>query len=453
MGLFPSNRKIVRNAAAQAVEALESRLMMSSNWFVSNDGHNGAAGHRRTPVATIQYAINHAEAGDTIIVRGGNYSGGITVDKPNLTIVGAAGEDVRISSPNDNESIQSAIRITEDASHTTLQNLDISGGYYYALKTESTWDTGVSDPHGASNLTIRNCRLHDSGRDVIKFTPGTNHSRILSSEIYNSGRRDGSNAEGIDAVQANYALVRNSYIHDTTTNGIYYKGGSIGTIIERNRVSNVAYSGILLGQSSDENWFDTSANPGYYESIGGIVRNNIVTNCEGAGIGAWSALNAQIYNNTLSNVANSMFSGLLIQGQEHWPSTGPQAGQDVVIPSTNVAMFNNIVVVNSDRPVLEIREGGLTGSLSLSNNIYRSTNGRPVFSDLDLGFRGSMGAWRALGRDAGSRVADPKFRDGNNFTIRGNSPAANRGIAAAGLVRDFNGDARTGAVDIGAQSV
>ena len=64
---------------------------------------------------------------------------------------------------------------------------------------------------------------------MIKLTPATDYSQIVRNEIYNSGLRDGSNAEGIDAVQANYASFRKNYVHDTATNGVYFKGGSVHT--------------------------------------------------------------------------------------------------------------------------------------------------------------------------------------------------------------------------------
>ena len=337
------------------------------------------------------------------------------------------------------------IRIGEDAHNVKLANLDISGGYYYTIKTESTFDTGAPDPHGPSYLKIRNSLIHDSGADVIKLTPATNYSEISKNEIYNSGRTNPDNAKGIDAVQANFAVVRGNYIHDIATNGIYYKGGSLNTLIENNRVSDTGHSGILLGQHSDENWFDLDVNPGYYESIDGVVRNNLVWNTEGAGIGSWAALRPTIYNNTLIDVAKSMFAGLLVQGQEHWTPDFE------IIPSSDVTMFNNIVVVTSDRPVLEIREDGLTGSLNLSNNLYYQNGGRVLIRDLVGGFEGGLGNWRARGMDANSFNADPQVNGSADFNLFSTSPAINRG-APADLGYDFDYDARPlhGAIDIGA---
>ncbi len=79
-----------------------------NTWFVSPDGDNGAAGTEAAPFRTIQYAVNAATAGDTIVLLPGDYgadqgtttttvSGNssanrVVVNKP-LTIVGRDGRD------------------------------------------------------------------------------------------------------------------------------------------------------------------------------------------------------------------------------------------------------------------------------------------------------------------------------------------------------------------------
>ena len=438
------------NAITAAVESHESRTLMSADWFVSTGGDDAAAGTQASPVATLQAGLDRAQPGDRILLSGGTYAGNVRINTPNLTIKNVRGETVSIASPNDDPAVEVAIRIGENASGTKLKNLDISGGYYYAVKTESTWDSGAPDAHGASNVTIMNSRLHDSGADVIKLTPGTNYSEIVNNEIFNSGRTSPENAEGIDAVQANFAVVRGNSVHDTTTNGIYYKGGSINTVIENNWVYRTGYSGILLGQSSDENWFNHAADPGYYESIDSVVRNNVVWDTEGAGIGAWAALRPVIYNNTLTNVANSMFGGLLVQGQEHWLPSGSDF-VSTVIPSKDVTMFNNIVSVKSDRPVLEIRDGGLVGALNLNNNLYYQNSGRVVIRDAVSGYDGGLNGWQLKGHDVGSLNADPQVDPGHDFSLLANSPAIGRG-APCNLYTDLHFNARplTGTIDIGA---
>lgn len=162
------------------------------------------------------------------------------------------------------------------------------------------------------------------------------------------------------------------------------------------------------------------------------------------GIGAWAALRPMIYNNTLVDVAKSMFGGLLIQGQEHWTP------DSTIIPSQDVTMFNNLVMVNSDRPVLEIREQGLVGGLNLSNNLYYQNGGPVLIRDMVGGYEGGLGGWQARGYDARSLNADPRINAGNNFTPFADSPLINNGDAND-LTCDFDYTARPlyGANDIG----
>lgn len=373
--------------------------------YVATNGSDTAAGTLAAPLATLAKAVERAMAGDTIVMRGGSYTikQSVKIEKPNITVQSYENEVAKLAGSNTNTGLEVIIRIDIDAHNTKLVNLDISGGYYYTVKSESSVDWGIANEHGPSYLTISGCKLHDSGADVIKLTPKTDYSIIENCEIYNSGRTNPDNAEGIDAVQANYAICRNNYIHDITTNGIYYKGGSLKTLIEGNRVTRTGHSGILLGQHSDEIWFDLKVNPKYYESVDGIVRNNVVWDTEGCGVGSWAALRPQIYNNTLVNVAKSIFCGLLVQGQELYiPNL-------TMIPSTDVTMHHNIVVVNSDRPVFEVRERGLTGFLKTDNNLFYQGGKAPQFWDTDKDYYGDITGWRAMGRDVNSTTADPKL--------------------------------------------
>lgn len=438
-------------ARAAAVETLETRTLLST-WYVAPTGVDGAAGSLAAPMKTVQYALGRAQSGDTITLRGGTYSlsSEIRIEKPNITIQGYQGETAKIVAPTTNSSIQVAVRVDVDADYTKLLNLDISGGYYYSLKTESLVDSGAPVEYGPQHLLVSGSKLHDSGADVVKLTPKTDYSIIEFCEIYNSGRRDPSNAEGLDAVQANYSTLRDSYIHDTTTNGVYYKGGDVGTVIERNRVANTAHSGILLGQSTDENWFDKS-NPSMYESIDAIVRNNIVWNTEGAGIGAWAALRPQIYNNTMYNVAKSMFGGLLVQGQEHWP-VGYTGNDGVIVPSTDVTLYNNIVVVSGSRPALEVRASGLTGFLKSDYNYFYKTNGAASFSNDVAGVYGGLSTWKAAGFDAHSYEGNPGLDTANLYHLTSSSAAINKGLTLSVVSSDYDREARPagGAFDIGA---
>ena len=455
MSALGNTKRATRKAVAHAVEALESRLLMSA-WYVANNGSDSAAGSITAPLQTLQAAVADAKAGDTIILRGGTYNGGITISQPNITIQSYQGETAKIVAGTTSTSPQSNILFDINASGGKLLNLTITGGYYYAVKLNSNWDSGASSIYGASNILIQGCTISGAGDHDVKITPDCNHVTIDSCDISNPGVVFGAaaTAECIDAVQANYLTISNNYLHDGPANACYSKGGGVNTIIENNRINNMGFSGIILGQSSDECWFDTTVNPNYYESINGIVRNNIITNVQGFGIGAWAALNPIIDNNTMINVGQSMFGGLLIQGQEHWPTAGPYAGQDIIVPSTNVTMENNIVVMaaGSTRPAVDIRANGLTGTLTMNNNRYYQSGGTPSFWDERTGFTGNLSQWQALGLDTTSSVGDPMLDSTNNYIPLAGSPVIDTGKTETVVTDDYFHHARPSgnAYDIGA---
>ena len=396
-------------AKACQMESLEDRVLMST-WYVSNSGSNSAPGTINAPLLTLKAAVAEAKAGDTISLRGGSYKGGVTINRPNITVKSYAGEKAYITADWRDTSVQTNITFGMDASGGKLLRLDIAGGNYYAVKLNSNWDSGDRNIRGASNILIQGNKIHDSGDHMIKITPDSNYVTVRGNEIWSPGHVSPERGMAVDSVQANYLLVEDNYVHDGMSNGIYSKGGAIGVVIQNNRVENFRYSGILLGQSSDENWIDTTKNPYYYENIDGVVRNNVIVNVGGAGIGAWAALRPVIVRNTIINAGQQgMFSGLLIQAQEHWPVAGPWAGQNVFVPSTNVTMRNNVVVMDpsSTRPALSIRANGLTGSLKMANNLYFQAGQKVTISDEVHGYSGGLGGWKAMGYDKGSVQTTP----------------------------------------------
>lgn len=93
-------------------------------------------------------------------------------------------------------------------------------------------------------------------------------------------------------------IIRNSYIHNTTGTGLYFKGGSIGCLIENNIIENSDSGGIFIWFDTGPEWFDLTVNPEYYESISGKVQNNIIKNTKLAGIRIYGSKDPIVLNNT-----------------------------------------------------------------------------------------------------------------------------------------------------------
>src|SRR5688500_11951503 len=372
-----------------AVEALEDRTLLAA-FYLSPSGSNLAAGTESAPWQTLAYAVPRLAAGDELVLRAGTYGGGVTINVPNVTVRNYPGERPVISSPISSSSVEQTLRFGANASGGTLRGLEVTGGYYYAVKLETDWSgdaTGGSATNAARNITIEDCVLHGSGRDVIKITPGCDDAVIRRNEIYDSGLRDASNAEGIDNVNGDRMVVQDNHIHDIATNGLYPKGGASGAVIERNRIERCGNLGLALGYYTDIEFFDRD-NPLYYESIDATVRNNVIAGTGHAGIGLYGSIGSKVYNNTIVNPAGSAQAGILF-------APGETGG---IRPNEGATVANNVVRMNNTRPAVQIRSDGYTaGSFpSMGNNLYSRSGGAASFRDDRSGFSGTLAQWEAL---------------------------------------------------------
>ncbi len=421
--------------------------------FVSTVGNdttgNGSIG---LPYRTVGRALQDADSGDVITMRGGIYNEMVEIDQPGITLRSAWGEWAHISNPYDNGSIENSVYLDCNARHCTLQRLEISGGYYYAVKLESSWGWGQ---WFASPVTIDGCKIHDSGRDCIKITPGCDDVIIRRCEIYNSGRRDPSNADGIDNVNADRCLVQDCHIHDIATNGLYFKGGAANCVAERCLVENTGAGGIFVGFDTSPEWFDTLANPSYYENIHGVVRNCIVRNTVYAGIAMYCAYHPKVYNNTVINSAQSAHSpiyfGLAFQDWE------PHNGRP---PTVAPVIKNNICYQGPGYPedMVFIRYstdlGGmraLSGMPVMDRNRYYSASGAANFEDRrpESLYSGELAGWRShISGDYHSWEADPLL-DGTGHLTSGSS-CIDSAETTTYVTYDYDRATRTGLWDIGA---
>jgi hypothetical protein len=387
--------------------------------YVSPSGNDDTAdGSIGAPYKSINTALAAAEPGDTVILRGGTYREGINVRirQPNITLKSKNGEWAVIDLTDNYE--EAAVYFDVDSSGGKLQCVEVKGGFY-AFATETRWDWGEASRAGASNIVIEDSKLHSSSRDVIKIKPNSDNITIRYNEIYNSGVTEtfgDCNAEGIDNVNGDGMKVQNNYIHDICSNAVYAKGGAADALIENNRIERAGSAGILVGFDTSPEFFDLTVNPNYFENIRGTVRNNLIVNTGLSGIGLYAAKDAQVYNNTLVNVANgdyhsAIYFGITFQDWEDY------AGRPA---NVNPTIYNNIVSQPSGitRPMVEIRYSNELGGLSaldgmptMSNNCYYIAGQSARFSDRRPGSTledAGLTAWQAhIGGDSGSLEVDP----------------------------------------------
>jgi len=432
-----------------------------------------------TAARTIQAAIDGSERGDEILVHGGTYREALRLRRHGLRIRAVPGERVVVVAPltvDGAPTDDSAVQVDPDAHGTSLQGIDIAGGFY-GVSLETRWDWGEADRGGVRDVIIEDCTIHDTGRDCVKVKPGCDGTVIRRCRIHRSGRfygtetpQDERNAEGIDNVNGDRMVVQNCHIHDTASTGCYVKGGATGCLVEATLVEDCGEAGLLLGFDTSPEFFDGQANPGMYESVDCTVRNCVVRRTGYAGIGIYASRNAGVVNNTVIDTARRghapLYFGLTLQDWD------PDARRPA---STGSSVFNNIVVqpagstttVVAFRAMQHDRLGRLSSHVGrpfLDHNLYYVAGARsPRFRDdrpelqgrdgLDL----DLAAWRrASGCDSHSRQTDPLLASGSGAPRPASSaaPVVDTGLSQQGMheQRDFVGSPRLvgSAVDLGA---
>ncbi|MFD2573849.1 right-handed parallel beta-helix repeat-containing protein [Spirosoma soli] len=428
-------------------------------WYVALNGSDTNDGTVDKPLKTVQKAVDSAKPGDAVELRAGTHeSREIKIRTCNLTLRSYPGEWAVIKAVTNVEDITSVLWYREPTIVGGLiENLEIVGGYLYGIKLENNWENSEPVRRSVSDLTIRNCRIHDTGRDCLKIVPGCLNIKVLNCEIYRSGigpaNVTAQNAEGIDNVNGSGMVVRNCYIHDIATTGLYAKGGAKNCIIENNLIVNCGDMGVTAGNTdTDEEWFDND-NRDYAESFDMIIRNNIIVGAKWGGVGLFAAVRPQVVNNTFVNVASDTYGALYISRGETYVSPN---GALRTPPCRDVTVLNNIFVQaqTGDRPMIRIRYNdddkaeSLTGTNQIDYNRYFRPGKVATYENrqkTDLTFA----QWKAATKfDVHSYEGDPKLNV--SYHLQSGSSCVKAGLSQSIVTIDYDGNPRSGNPDIGA---
>lgn len=443
--------------------------------FVSRSGNNSTGnGSAAAPYRTLNHVLAPGNgivaAGDTVTIRGpaGNnlYEECEVRLRVRLTLRSPPGERAHIHCDIANLWTV-AVQIDPNASGSRLSNLEISGGYYYGVFLQTSWEQGTNEAgHGPLNVVLEDLHIHDTGRDAIKITPHSDGTIIRRNLIERSGAIyppgtpvEEKNAEGIDNVNGSGMVVEDSLIRDTATTGLYFKGGAANVLIQRNRIENAGAAGILVGFDTSPEFFDLDDNPGWYEALNATVKNNIVIGANWAGIGLYASKDSLIANNTLIDNARQYHAGLYfgVTFQDWDENVGRP-------PNINPRIVNNLVIQDGRdcvgiRWANEIDAGGLhglVGPTGMDYNAFHNRAGTCRFFDSRpgsaLGSGGNLVAWKAaLGSDAHSFEASIAVQpDGH---LAPGSAAIDAGTTLPQVTDDIDRQTRSAPLDIGADEV
>jgi parallel beta-helix repeat protein len=274
--------------------------------YVASDGEdhpNGGAA--ASPMRTLQFAVDQASAGDTIVVRAGTYESVRIKNRSDLTLRGEGGATLTTNSYSSGAGVQ-----IEGSTGITVESFRIQ---------TSLWGVAVLS---SSDITVRGNRVSDIGQEAISVKHGSNSVVIANNVVDTTGQRPGGiggaeyrefgegiylgtggllDTGGADIV-SNVLIVGNE-IMNTTSEAIDIKASVINVTIRGNRIHHInVHSGgaIALGRGTREyrgnmivegntiwaistrsTWADGI---GIRVSTDSVIRNNIIFDVEDYGI-------------------------------------------------------------------------------------------------------------------------------------------------------------------------
>ena len=307
----------------------------------------------------IQWAVDNASVGDTIIVRDGTYTENINVNKPHLTIRSENGADstiVHAANPDDH-----VFEVTAD--YVNISGFTVegaSGGCKAGIYLEYVQYCNISNNnllnnswgiyfYASSNNIIRNNKASNNNDDAIYLDFSSNNS-VSNNDLSNNGN-------GISVYSSFSNLISNNIINSNNYNGISVTSSSYNKII--NNTISYCNTGIVLGNSSDNTIINNICNFNSYSGIyfwkfveeGASSNNSVINNtCVSNEIGIFldaSPNNKLLTNNcSLNNIGVEL--SCLCNNTAIWNNFIYSNSVGIFVGmSTNISICNNTVIQNN----------------------------------------------------------------------------------------------------------
>lgn len=361
------------------------------------------------PYPNLTTAAGAAQPGDTLLMHGGTYPGGLFIENlkgnPNqwITIKNAAGETVVF------EGGGNAIQFTDPA------YLHISGLIFQHQSGNGlNMDDGGTYTTPAHHVIFEQCTFRDisagGNNDLLKLS-GLDYFEVLGCRFQN-GAAGGS---GIDMVGCHFGKINGNQFENMGSNAIQCKGGSENVRIERNFFKNCGQRTLNIGGSTGLQFFrpDTA----HFEAAQVQVFSNIMIGSQ-APVAFVGAVEVDVAHNT-------------IYRPDKWAIRILQETVDPsrFLPCGDNFFRNNIVVLSNSNPVA-VNTGPNTApeTFTFSNNLWFNTD-NSTWSGPNLPVAESN---QVLNQNP--MLQNPGNED---FSLPTNSPAAGKGLALGEPQFDF----------------
>jgi alpha-N-arabinofuranosidase len=331
----------------------------AADFHVAPSGNDANPGTQAAPFRTIQHAANLAQPGDGITVHEGIYRERVTPprggesDAKRIVYQAASGEKVEIRG---SEVVKNWGKVQDDVWKVTLPNAFFGGFNPYSDLIHGDWFNGRGRKHHTGSVYLNGEWLDEAAKmeDVLKPAGNT---PLWFGEVDQENTTIWAQFKGVDPNKAvveinvrqtvfypekpgiDFITVRGFTMEHAATPwapptaeqiGLIGTHWSKGWIIENNVISHSRCTGVTLGKYGDE-WDNKAGSAQGYvgtinralengwsrETIGHhIVRNNIISHCEQAGIvGSLGAVFSTITGNVIHDIhVRRLFSGAEMAG-------------------------------------------------------------------------------------------------------------------------------------------
>src|SRR5579859_5878145 len=270
-GLLSCAKKSVAPAAAAAKAA---------TWYVAATGSDSNPGTLAAPLKTISYALNQAVPGDTVMVRGGTYSGALTITRSGLL-----GKAITIKAyPGERPVLDgSTITVTGWQAIVSLSNVRyiVFDGLDVANLTSSIANT---DPEGifingaSHDITISNCNIYNIKNTTTLADGRSGHAVLVIGSDNNTAISN--------------LMITGCIVHDTrtgTSENITLAGNVDSFTVSHNTIYNTENIGIIIAGGDNLN---RSGNVTVNYARNGVVSDNTLYNVSMANsVSTWGAGN------------------------------------------------------------------------------------------------------------------------------------------------------------------
>ena len=464
-GLFLLFTFLVVSETAVATNQLEQTDNIT---YVAPNGSDSNPGTLASPYATIQHAVNHLEAGDTIYVRSGTYVEVVIVRQS-----GTAESPITIAAyPGETPIIDGQFTLPEQPAYGWGGcNNDVSppkcfhysglvwlrgdyvtfDGFEIKRSLGRGIDVNVKDGR-PTHVSIRNNIVHDLRNSALNITRADN-VQVEGNEFYHAGEYATPNRSSsglswpvaVAAIESTHITYKNNVIHNNWAEG--FSTGRDSTNIQI--IDNIFYDNFALNIYVHRSHYVYAAHNLVYCTNdpdfrrGGNPPPGIIVNNESSFDGSLSVKGVRIVNNLVTGCrqnfalwsqSDDLISDVLVTHNTFVNAASNPGATEAIGVSFTAGNYQNIEFSNNIISQSTFDLGWSAGSpgITYRHNLWSETTHASVTGANDM-----IGTPQFVNS---SGALQPGLVDADWFKLQSNSPAVDAAVFVGQLDDYFNGE-------------